>query len=926
MLLENGAPVRLGHRALDILRLLVEHAGDLVTKQQLMSRVWPQTFVDEGNLKVHVAALRKALRDGQGGTRYIVNIPGRGYKFVAPVSISHEPEEPRRTATTPNNLPVQLAHVVGRSETVAAIVDLLAVERSVTIAGAGGIGKTTVAVAAAGRLLSRYPDGIWFVDLAPISSPHLVPTALAEVLGLPIRSESPTPQLVASLRDKAMLIVLDSCEHLVDAAASLAEELVRSTCVSVLATSREPLRTEGEHVLRLPSLAVPETIDDLSVAEALGYSAVQLFVDRAIACLDTFELTDHDAPIVAAICRRLDGIALAIEMAAGCVDSFSVADIARLLDDRFHLLTRGRRTALPRHQTLKATLDWSYGLLSDTERVILRRLGIFAGWFTAAAAAEVLPRDGIGAAGISDAIANLASKSLLGVDIGDRATRYRLFDTARAYALEKLADMGETDETARAHACYCRDVFTAAERDWNSRPTDEWRTTYRPLIDDLRAALDWAFTPAGDVGIGVELTVAAVPLWLELSLMEECRVRADRGLTALDQSDPDSREAMQLSAAIAWSQMYTATGTRQTSAMWARALALADRFQDSDYRLRALWGLWADAKNKGRFQDAVVTAERFSKLAAAGGQTADMLVGERMIGDSLHFLGEQAAARRHIETMLARYHAPPHRSNLVRFQFDQEITARMTLSRVLWLRGLPDQAMRMATENVDRAVRLGHTLSLCNALAQSACPIVLIVGDLQTARRYTALLADLTTRDALHVWRAYATCFEGDILLRSGDLAGGTDLLQTGVDTLRSATFVQYLTSFLGQLADGCGRAGRLGEARALIDEALARCDASDEKWCVAELLRIRGEIARLDPDAGPAEAETWFRRSLSMAQAQNAIAWELRTATSLARLGRDRDGGGEELAALASVLARFREGHATADLVAARSVLTPPA
>ncbi|MFD2183648.1 ATP-binding protein [Rhodoplanes azumiensis] len=924
VLRENDQAVRIGHRALDILLALVERAGDLVTKQELIARAWPRIFVDEANLKVHVAALRKALRDGQADVRYIVNIPGRGYKFVAPVRIVEEPDSPRSEASVaapPSNLPAPLGSVVGRSDQVEAIVRLLSDARLVTVVGPGGIGKTTVAVAAAERLLARFPDGVWFVDLAPVTDPALVPTALAALLGRPVRSTLPIPELITSIVDKAMLIVLDNCEHLVAAAAGFAEALVRDTASAVLATSREPLRAAGERVLRLPPLAVPDRSDGVTAAEALAYPAVRVFVERAIATRDTFTFTDVEAPLVAAICRRLDGIALAIEMAAGCVDSLGLADIARLLDDRFHLLTRGRRTALARHRTLEAALDWSYGLLPAPERLILRRLGVFAGWFTVTAAEAVLPADEIGPLCVAEAIASLASKSLVVVDVSGETARYRLLDTTRAYALEKLAEAGELTAAKRAHAAHCRDMFVTAARDWDLLPTATWRATWQPLADDLRAALDWACGPDGDVGLAVALTVAAVPLWLELSLMEECRVRTERALASLEQAGAaESPEAMRLYTALAWSQMYTSTRTRATSAIWARALALAEASGDVDHQLRALWGLWADSKNRGRFRDAAAIAGRFSALAKTTGQSSDVLVGERMIGDSLHFLGEQDAARQHIERMLATYRAPRHRSDLVRFQFDQVVTARMTLSRVLWLQGRPAQALRMATETVAAAEALDHPLSLCNLLAQAACPIALMIGDLDTARHWIALLIRLTTRDALHGWRTYATCFEGEALLQSGDLAGGIARLQAGVDTLRKATFVQYLTCFLGQLAVGLCRADRLDEARTVIDEALTRCEATDEAWCVAELLRIKGEIAGRDP--ADTSAADWFARSLDVARAQKALAWELRTATSIAaharRRGTDTRIG---VATLRSVLGRLPDDAASADVVAARAV-----
>jgi predicted ATPase/DNA-binding winged helix-turn-helix (wHTH) protein len=926
LLLEGDKPVRLGSRALDILIALIERAGDLVTKEQLVSRVWPDTFVEEGNLRVHVAALRRALGDGHAGKRYVANIPGRGYRFVAPVSVAEQgPAQPSQAApeVAAHNLPAALTRTIGRSDVVDGLLVQVPQRRFITLVGPGGIGKTTVALAVAHELSATYPDGARFVDLAPVTDPQLVPSALASALGVAIRSDNPRPRLASFLTGKDMLIVLDSCEHLISAAASLAEDVFKSAAgVHILATSREPLRAQGERVVRLSGLGVPEDSAGLTATEALSFPAVQLFVERATASLDTFELTDTNAHLVINICRRLDGIALAIEMAAGRLDTLVLSEIAALLDDRFRLLTRGRRTALARHQTLRATLDWSHGLLPEFERLILRRLGIFAGWFTAQAASAVLSSQITHLADVVDGLADLVGKSLVVADVGGQTTFYRLLDTTRAYALENLAESGEVEAISRSHALYYRELLERAEVEWESRPTAEWLAQYRPELDNVRAALDWAFSLNGDLGIGVPLTVAAAPLWLELSLMEECRGRMEQALTALaDAEAGGERRKMQVYTALAWSQMYTTESSRETGAIWASALDLAEALDDTDYQLRALWGLWATTVNKGRFRDALAIAKRFAGVAGSVGQAAELLIADRMTGASLHFLGDQAGARRHIQRMLASYQGPRHRSHLVRFQFDQQITARITLSRVLWLQGLADQAMATVQGNIDNARALNHTLSLCNALAQAACPVALMIGDLPAAERFTTLLRDLTTREALDVWRTYADCFQGQLLVRRGDPDSGLRLLAAGVDTLRQATFVQYLTAFLGFLAEGCAGAGRLAEGRAAVDEALARCEQSEERWCMAELLRICGEIAMRE-DGSTTMAEEHFLHSLDWSRRQEALAWELRTATSLARL-RKRQGRRQEATdLLAPVLARFGEGLDTADLVSAKALL----
>lgn len=925
LLLQEDNPVPLGSRAFDVLVALVERAGELLDKDALTARVWSGITVEDSNLRAQITALRRVLAEGGTGESYVITVPGRGYRFVAAVVRSTSDTVQPRVPHKGHNLPGRLTRPIGRADIVAMVSNRLLRGRFITIIGPGGIGKTTVALAVADKLMASYRDGARFVDLAPVGDPGLVPSALASVLGIAIRSENPYPALTSFLADRQMLLLLDNCEHVVEAAAALAEELLKGAPgVHILATSREPLRAEVERVQRLSPLETAPMSEGLTAAAALTYPAVQLFVERAAAHADGYELTDADAPVVAQICRRLDGIALAIELAAGRVDAFGIRGVASRLDDRFQLLTRGRRTALPRHQTLRAAFDWSYELLSETERCVMRRLGVFAGRFTTEAASAVVGDDKITASEVDESVANLVEKSLIVADVGGTIVCYRLTDTARAYAQKRLTEIGEAQMLARRHARYHCDLFERAEADWETRPTAEWLSTYAPQIDDLRSALDWAFSPTGDAGIGVALTVAAVPFWFETSLMEECRTRAERALTSLEQgATKDDRRRMQLYAAVAWSQMYTTGSVRDTAAAWATASAIAEALDDTDYQLRALWGIWASRVNRGEFGEALTLAKRFTSLAESKADANDRLLGDRLTGVALHFLGDQSSARQHIEQMLASYVAPVRRSHAVRFQFDQRVTARITLTRVQWLQGFPDQALRCAEINIDDALSINHTLSLCNALAQGACPVALLAGDLAAAERYTMLLLNQTARDELDIWRAYAGCFEGELQIKRGNLAAGLPRLRASVDQLRQARFVQYLTIFLGALAEGLVGAGDLPQAAAIIDEAVARSEQGEERWCSPELLRIKGVVAlRAGGQDAAAAAEEHFRRSIELAREQGALAWELRSTTGLAQLRRDQGRVGEAYDMLWLVHRRFSEGHATVDLRVATSLL----
>ena len=466
LLLSGENPVRLGSRALDMLIALVERPGELVSKEELMARVWPNTFVEPGNVTVHIAALRRALGDGCNGNRYLINIPGRGYRFVAPITLAEDGQPSVRVASAAkreHNLPALLTKPIGRADIIDELANQVAQRRLLTIAGPGGIGKTTVALALAEHFIGAYEQGIWLIDLADLIEPHLAPGVLAAVLGLEVPSEHPLSALIAALKDKHMLLVFDNCEHVIAATAGLVAGILRGAPnVQILATSREPLRVEGEHVFRLPPLAIPPASCSITASEALEFSAVQLFVERATAALGAFELSDSEAPFVAGICRGLDGLALAIELAAARVDTLGVRGVAAALNDCLQLLTRGCRTALPRQQSLAATLDWSHALLDEAEQTVFRRLAVFARGFTLCAAGAIAADEFYNESETIDLVATLIAKSLVVADGRFVEPRFRLLDTTRAFALVKLAESGELETLQRRHAEYCENKLEPA--------------------------------------------------------------------------------------------------------------------------------------------------------------------------------------------------------------------------------------------------------------------------------------------------------------------------------------------------------------------------------------------------------------------------------------------------------------------------------
>jgi predicted ATPase len=404
---------------------------------------------------VHITSLRKALDGEQSSEYYITNVKGRGYCFSAPVSYERStPDVKSPLDTSIYGLPRRLAHMRGRDDTVRLISEKLVTERFVTIVGHGGMGKTTVALSVAHALLTEFGGAVCFADLGTISDPRLLAGTVASAFGLPVQSEDPIPALVAHIRGKRTLLVLDSSEHLIAEVAAMAERLFEEApSLHILATSRETLRAHGENVYRLSPIDSPPDRQDITADEALAFPAVQVFLERVAAGGMPIQLTDEDAPIVGSICRKLGGVALAIELTAGRVEAYGIRRTAELLDSQFSLLWPGRRTAPPRHQTLNATLDWSYNLLSDLERLVLRRLSVFVGGFTLDVAQKVVGTPDLEEAEVVNAIAELIAKSLASTDMSGPVPRYRLLDTTRTYASTKLCDTGES-EAVKAATCH----------------------------------------------------------------------------------------------------------------------------------------------------------------------------------------------------------------------------------------------------------------------------------------------------------------------------------------------------------------------------------------------------------------------------------------------------------------------------------------
>jgi predicted ATPase/DNA-binding winged helix-turn-helix (wHTH) protein len=913
-LLDGETPVRLGSRALDILIALVERAGEVVTKQDLMSRAWPDVFVEEANLKVHIGVLRRVLGNARSVGGSIVNVPGRGYSFVAPVKRLEDElaSAPRNVASNkPHNIPYTATRVIGRDRVINDLAEQLQKRRLLTIVGAAGIGKTTVGLALAKRLAPAYRDGSFFVDLSSLQNPQTVPAAIASALAIQVRSQYSVAELVERLQNRQLMLVLDNCEHLIEPVAFFAEALVSKTVdVHLLATSREPLRVSGEWAYRLPPLDLPPPSSRPSPADALSFAGVELFTERAMASLDTFALTDANAPIVADICRRLDGIPLAIEFAAAQVDFLGVQGIADRLDDQLWFLNKGRRTAFSRHQTLRTTLDWSYRLLPSAEQSVLARLSVFRGSFTIASAIVMGGSSQVSASDVPEALANLVTKSLVTADASSETVHYRLLEITRVYALEMLSKTGEAQKMAARHADHCCAVLDKAEADWEKLSKTDWLARYATWIDDVRAALEWAFGPGADVVVGVSLTAASAPLWFALSLFTEYQEHASNALQKItDVSPPRPDLSIRINLSLGVAIFNTQGVVPEIATAYARALEIAESLGASAYQLRALWGLARERYVQGDYGAALAFCERFGQVAENSNDRTAELVHQRMMALALHLIGRQKDARPYAERALSHPAAAIRTAHKSFQEYDSGAAARSHLARILWLQGLADSATSVAEDGVVYGLSLEYPPPLCYVLVYAACPTAFWTGQADAAHRYVRLLLEQSADLSFGYWQSWRRCYEHVIALSGNE---GTGEFRNHLLALRASATAPIYGDLLSTLREELAGS-----------EAFARAEKGEAGWCAPEILRIKGIRMRKsgDPDALRA-AEAVFLDSMDMARQQGALAWELRTATSLAQLFQEQGRIPEAQDVLGSVYANFREGFATQDLKAAKATL----
>ena len=916
VLTKEGIPVELGARALDTLVVLLSRPNEVISKRDLLAQVWPDVIVDEGSLRFHIASLRKTLGDGEEGSRYIATIAGRGYCFVAPISRLAPPDKAAasRLATfTSPALPARLTRMVGRVEEIGEIAARLADFRFVTIVGAGGVGKTTVAVAVAHSLVDTFEGAVTLVDLSTLSDAAVVAPTIASLLG--VSTDDAVSSLMAYFRDKRMLLVLDTCEHLIEAVAALTSRIfVAGLQVHLLLTSREALRVEGEHVYRLEPLACPPQDAEITAALAQTFPAAQLFFERAAASGSRLAFSDADASIVSSICRKLDGVPLAIELAAGRVEAYGLKRTAALLDERLTLRWPGQRTAPPRHKTLQATLEWSFGLLSELERDVLRRLAVFVGQFTLEAALAVVTCPALDEGLVFGAIDSLVAKSMVAARPVGTMMRYRLLDATRAYILETRTEAADIADLPVRHARYFQRWLDETAAEWPTLSSAAERSSRVADLVEVRAALERCFAPHGDARVGVALAASATRVFWTMSIYGECQRWAERSLAALDDETRGTAEEMHLQSALGMSLMFESHNEVALTAL-NRSLAIAKALGDSQQERQLLAPLHFFHTRNREFNTALSYATNGVELAKSLGNPTVIALAHTLKGISLHFTGQLTAARTELETVLRRDPIAQW-ANPVFLASGHRVWAGTALARTLWLQGHPELAIERVLSTIEEATVSDESLSLALHWGSS---VLLWAGDIRAKQyvdRYISRVETFSLGPNLTIGHGIRAA----LAIQQGDAKQGIEGLQRCLEKLHPETYELHTELHLA-LIQGFISIGRFAQAAKLADESIARTETNGDFCYMPELLRLKGKALLSRPERD-ADGEAYYQHSLELSRRQGAMAWGLRTSIDLATFKADQGRPDDARALLEEVFSHFDESSDTADVKAAKELL----
>ena len=902
---EGGVRLDVGARACALLLVLLQRKGEIVSSRELLKAAWPGVTVDEVNVRVHVTALRKVLRDGKDGARYIHTIPRRGYRFVGEVAFAqlHVSAAVARSTETP--APQLLGSLVGRAEALELLDGELSSRRIVTIVGPGGIGKTSLALALAATRAHRGEECV-FVDLATATAGAHVAESVFAALALQGTPEDLLSYIVGVLRKRSLLLILDNCDQVIDGVARLANDVARGTAkVRILATSREALRAHGEYVHVLGPLETPSSMAVPTAATVLEYAAARLFVEAARAHAENFRLDDDNAGVIGEICRKLDGIPLALELAAATTDFLTVRELNERVDDRFVLLTRGRRTAPPRHKTMLDALEWGHTLLSASAAATMRRLAVFPARFTLADAVTVAADPDLPASGVLDGVAELQSKSFLTADISGDAAEFRFLETIRAFANAKLITASERDAVHRQHALHTLEMLSRMRGQrvsLDQRRRDGWR-----VVDNLRTAHDWAKSPQGDRRIAIHLLSASFIIWSSLNLQTEFITRARETLVSLPEETPESLShemAVQIALVFALSatqQVPSASLQRLCLMSATRAVELADHVGSAKDRIRARWAAVGATIEAGRHSALIEHAVALERLVAPlpSGPLVDRSTYLRSLAH--HAVGRFAESLDIVGVSGAKEVNP----QTIRASIGESLARRALIARNLWLRGDMTAARELRDEGLAAPLDRTDPYDALFFLTSCAVSIALWDRDFDRAKMIIATLERIAVETSRPGFAAYVPTLDAACeRLQKSRGPYGAGPVDWSPPTMALA---DAMTGIHGSFH----RADDIERIRL------------EPNWAASEHLRAAGEHVLVRGAAGCREgAEALFREALAVAVEQGSLFWELRAAVSIARLWRLRGEADAAPQEIVGIVNRFGSHESCADLNDARSLL----
>jgi len=917
----DGAAVKIGDRALDILLCLIASAPEVVRKEVLIRQVWANLNVEEGNLRFQIATLRQVLAEGSAGEQqFVATVQGRGYAFVAPVTRAQDADQDFDAGRlgAGHRLPMRSARIIGREHEVSKLSEDLMANRLLSVVGPGGVGKTTVAVSVAHGLLETFNGAVRFIDLAVFTDASLVPRTLASLFGVTVHSPDPINSLVALLRDKRMLVVLDSCEHVIDAAAGVAEALFLGTPdVYILLTSREPLRVEGEVVARIQPLDVPPVGTPKNAATVMHFPATELLIDRLSGLSEEFRLLEEDIPFFSEICRRLDGLPLAIELAAGLVHAHGAVETFERVGEGI-LSASHHEAEAPRHQTIAAMLDWSYDLLTEPERLVLQRLSTLVGAFPMEAAQAIGAGQKVGRQQATKHIAGLFAKSLLMVNVYETKSRFQLLDTTRCYALRKLRESGQLQQASRAHAEYLCEVLEEALANIDSHDADcDWTELN---IGNVRAALDWCFSADGDLELGIRLASSSTAVFLDMSLWDECKNWTAKALSLLPTEAVGLQWEMRLREAFGLASMFTEGVKASHYTELERCLAIAESLGDRYYQLRVIGALIIYHHRAGNMASALDLARRSAIVAGAIGTSEAVTLSDWLLGISSHLIGNQREAISFGESAAKPIHASVGNSTIGYEFHDHRVRARCGLARSLWLVGYHRDGVAEAEKTIAEAIDLDHPVTICIALIWTA-PVFLWNGDWERAERAIRDLLRYAEKHSFVPYAAYSRSAFAELKIKQGMISEGVETLRTYLVAQRGvhqvSTAPQNCT-----LAEGMLQLGAINEGLTHVEAALQATIERGGSYWLPEILRVKAALQSQSPEYS-AFAEATFLQANRIAEEQEALSLILQIAMSTAdhriRIGAVE--GAREI--LRSATSRFKAGQENRFLSVARDRLS---